>query len=111
DRVLLPRGCELAGPEQPQPTEHGVERGTELVRQRRQELVLRSICRFGVSARLALARERLLASALESLAVGDVGERADTAADTLVRIEERRRVAQHRRGHTIIADNIGFPVE
>src|SRR6185503_20353581 len=55
---------ELAGPHQLSPSENRVQRCTQLMGDGREELIFEPVCRLGISSRLFLASQQLLAQSL-----------------------------------------------
>jgi hypothetical protein len=87
ERALLLGLVELPRAEEARPAEDGVERRAQLVRDRRQELVL--------DARRPLGRQpRLARLDLRGLEVVDVGERRDEADDEPIRLAVRHRARE-----------------
>jgi hypothetical protein len=73
NRSLDQVGVALARGEQVRPAEDRVERGAQLVRQRREELVLHPVDGLGVSARAPLALQQGQPLALDALPLFDFG--------------------------------------
>ena len=88
-RLLLLLGRQRPRPQHARPADHRVQRRAQLVRQRRQELVLRAVGRLGGLARVALGDRQLRVRVLGALEIFDVGGGADPAGDDAVWIALR----------------------
>ena len=88
-RLLFLLGRQRARPQHARPADHRVERRAQLVRQRREELVLRPVGRLGGLARVPLGDRELGVGILGALEIFDVGGGTDPAGDDAVGIALR----------------------
>ena len=101
ERPLVPLRRELPGLQQMNPPHQRVERRAELVRQRRQELVLQPIGLLRLAVELLVLAGEPPQPILGALQLADVEERTHRATHLALVVEQRRRVLVERQRRAI----------